>query len=244
MGYTNGSNIHDCDTTELVGLGLPCKCPITAGSYTLPPHLFNVPKIDGLWSFLASGEYHVRVEFVDTNAGNLKAACFEIDLSLTNTNSGFLFEKRKKKLATEMIQTTIKSHILKVVRSNVKDHPEIQFFLITKYPIRHNMLYLSTFEYNISYDLCDLMGYTNGSIIHDCDTTELIGLGLPCKCPITAGSYTLTPHLFTVPKLSPLWFWLASGDYHVHVEFVDTNAGNHKAACFDIDLSMTGPAFG
>ena len=61
-----------------------------------------------------------------------------------------------------------------------------------------------------SYDFCDLL---NQGFVHN-NTTEcppqLRSQNLPCTCPFKAGTYTLNPATFTIPKLDSLWSWLAS----------------------------------
>jgi len=59
--------------------GFPCKCPIPAGSYSLPPSSIAVPNPNISW--LSDGDYYVEV-VVSDNSGN-QLGCYEIYFSLS-----------------------------------------------------------------------------------------------------------------------------------------------------------------
>ncbi|KAK3097084.1 hypothetical protein FSP39_006236 [Pinctada imbricata] len=76
--------IHDNVTTcpqQLVDQNLPCTCPFQPGTYTLKPTTFTVPKLDSLWSWLASGDYHVDAKLIEESTGE-EVANYHVELSV------------------------------------------------------------------------------------------------------------------------------------------------------------------
>jgi len=60
---------------------------------------------------------------------------------------------------------------------------------------------------------------------HEADICPIAkGAGLPCPCPITAGSYTLPAQGVSIPLTSPGLSWLTNGDLYIKVVLID-NAG-------------------
>eukprot|EP01114_Cavostelium_apophysatum_P002990 TRINITY_DN1269_c0_g1_i4.p1 TRINITY_DN1269_c0_g1~~TRINITY_DN1269_c0_g1_i4.p1 ORF type:complete len:188 (-),score=34.29 TRINITY_DN1269_c0_g1_i4:43-606(-) len=60
--------------------GLPCVCPIAAGSYALPLTSVFLKNPDFSW---VDGDFYVKAEASDTN--NNQISCYEIYLSLTSS---------------------------------------------------------------------------------------------------------------------------------------------------------------
>ncbi|KAK3097286.1 hypothetical protein FSP39_008364, partial [Pinctada imbricata] len=59
---------------------LPCTCPFQPGTYTLTPTTFTIPKLDSLWSWLASGDYHVDAKLIEQSTGE-EVANYHVEVS-------------------------------------------------------------------------------------------------------------------------------------------------------------------
>jgi len=60
--------------------GIPCACPIKAGTYKLPPTPFFVNPV-GIPSWLESGDYQATAKL---SMGSQEIACIEVELSIQN----------------------------------------------------------------------------------------------------------------------------------------------------------------
>ncbi|XP_046573514.1 ganglioside GM2 activator-like [Haliotis rubra] len=63
------SQIGQCPP-EFNAAGIPCKCPLNAGNYTLPGASFEIDA-----SFLPSGDYHIRANLTH---GAVDGGCYDI----------------------------------------------------------------------------------------------------------------------------------------------------------------------
>jgi len=59
--------------------------------------------------------------------------------------------------------------------------------------------------------------------------------GIPCQCPIPAGSYALPS--ITVPTKNPGLSWLTDGSYYIKAQGLDAN-GN-ELACYEVYVNLS-----
>ncbi|XP_022086849.1 ganglioside GM2 activator-like [Acanthaster planci] len=59
--------------------GLPCRCPVKAGKYSLPPAVFTIPTIPKVPEFLADGDYKANVK---AYYGSKELGCINLTFSL------------------------------------------------------------------------------------------------------------------------------------------------------------------
>jgi len=58
--------------------------------------------------------------------------------------------------------------------------------------------------FSSTYDFCSML---NTAFVHNGVTqcpSQMAKQGLPCTCPVKAGTYTLNPDVWTMPELSPI----------------------------------------
>ncbi|KAL8560163.1 hypothetical protein ACOMHN_021658 [Nucella lapillus] len=88
--YGNGTNTA-CPP-EIRATGMPCTCPIPAGTYSMANTVFKIPELTGVWSWLASGDYRVTAKLIDNPTGQ-EIACQQVEATIVDGHpscSGFL----------------------------------------------------------------------------------------------------------------------------------------------------------
>ena len=64
--------------------------------------------------------------------------------------------------------------------------------------------------FSSTYDLCSEL---NTAFVHNGVTqcpSQMAKQGLPCTCPVKAGTYTLNPDVWTIPELPSVLSWLSA----------------------------------
>ncbi|KAK6169675.1 hypothetical protein SNE40_020675 [Patella caerulea] len=61
---------------QLSDNGLPCTCPFNPTQIRLPPTKFTVASVSGAWSFLATGNYHIKISMTDKASSKIRG-CLE-----------------------------------------------------------------------------------------------------------------------------------------------------------------------
>ncbi|KAL8595277.1 hypothetical protein ACOMHN_020030 [Nucella lapillus] len=87
-------------------------------------------------------------------------------------------------------------------------------------------------------DVCELLGHAFPAGAR-CPA-QLRADGVPCRCPVQAGTYSLTDAVFHVLQLAELWAWIAQGDYQVTGQLKDPASGE-VIACQQLDVAIRAP---
>ncbi|RUS85218.1 hypothetical protein EGW08_007044 [Elysia chlorotica] len=86
-----GFNATGCPP-QMSRSNIPCTCDtIKAGTYTMNSEVFSIPKLEGLWSWLATGDYKIDMTLRDRKT-NTQVACLHAEATIVDPTacSGFL----------------------------------------------------------------------------------------------------------------------------------------------------------
>ncbi|GFN77842.1 ganglioside gm2 activator [Plakobranchus ocellatus] len=88
-----------------------------------------------------------------------------------------------------------------------------------------------------TYDGCKLLDNFNAT---GCPP-QLANHNIPCTCDtIKAGKYSLPSEKISIPAMSGLWSWLATGDYKADLKLLDRTTNKH-VGCLHVEVTIVDP---